>query len=159
VESTFAAIKATLSPVLRAKDSVAQTNEILLRVFVHNLTVLHKMKKQHGLDIDPRPLSERNIQNTSLMPTASQPYEVPDSSAIPILAKTEEAGVRMPKFQVSQEQRKCDECGSIHTRKNNHGYELWYHYKHGSEWYCHQCFFRKEMRDRKNISASNYRRI
>lgn len=52
VESTFNMIKAKFSDLVRSKDSIAQENELLLKVLCHNIVVLIHESFELGIDVN-----------------------------------------------------------------------------------------------------------
>ena len=52
VETTFSMIKAKFSDLVRSKDSVAQENELLLKILCHNIVVLIHESFELNIDID-----------------------------------------------------------------------------------------------------------
>jgi len=56
VESTNNMIKAKFTDVVRSKDKIAQTNEVLLKILCHNICVV--IQEMHELGIEPNFLGE-----------------------------------------------------------------------------------------------------
>ena len=52
VESTFNIIKSKFSDLIRSRDNVAQTNELLLKVLCHNIVVLIHESFELGININ-----------------------------------------------------------------------------------------------------------
>ena len=51
VESTNNMIKAKFTDIVRSKDKIAQTNEVLLKILCHNICVV--IQEMHELGIEP----------------------------------------------------------------------------------------------------------
>jgi hypothetical protein len=71
-EATFAAIKKKLGKTLSSKDSVAQVNELLCKVIVHNIQILIQASFERGIPLPGRGSSKSR--------TAEPPSDEPPSS-------------------------------------------------------------------------------
>jgi DDE family transposase len=159
IEAVISSIKAVLSQKIRSRDPVAQVNEILLKVLIHNIDVLHYMHEQYGIDIDFRPLSEREvaqITTTAMQTTSLKPQ--PNESDGELLTTHVEQPRKNRRRRQRQHHRRCANCLSMFTDKTKKGTPFWHHWKGGPEWYCHQCYMRKFMRQWKGIRKSKWRR-
>jgi len=84
VEATFAAMKKRLGETLSSKDPVAQENELLAKVLIHNIQVLIHESFERGI---PLPGDEEPHTDDSDGP-ANQP-ETPIASTADLRAKVQ----------------------------------------------------------------------
>jgi transposase len=156
-ETVMSMLKANFASTLRSRNHVAQVNEVLLKVICHNIYTLCKLRLQLGLDIDLRPLSERQISQISEVdPLALKEttVEIPQKSVdVVVVEKIEDRS----DHKSGLIRRKCSECQSARTAVSKKGTPLWHHWNHGKEWYCHRCFHRKDKRKRRGIRKAKWR--
>lgn len=73
VESTFAAIKKKLGESLGSKDPIAQQNELLCKVLIHNIQILIQASFERGIPLPGREIPEPAPEDLSLPNHATGP--------------------------------------------------------------------------------------